>query len=102
MSTDKGTATTVKPKMDRVRPTTSTPARPSAGPSLPQKANKYLTEVRTELKKTTWPTKTELISQTQVVIGLLVVIGVFIAAWDQVLGLLFKGLLAALGIEQQG
>jgi preprotein translocase subunit SecE len=101
MSTEKGAAT-VKPKGDRVRPP-APPARAAVGAGgggFQQKASKYLTEVRTELRKTSWPSKPELISQTQVVIGLLVVIGVFIAVWDQLLNLIFKGILAALGIQQ--
>ena len=52
------------------------------------------------MKKTTWPTKPELIAQVQVVLGLLVVVGVFIAGWDSILGLVFKGLMAALGVRQ--
>jgi preprotein translocase SecE subunit len=76
--------------------------KPVAQPGAPgplDKAKKYLGEVQTELKKTTWPTRSELISQTQVVLGLLVVVGVFIFVWDKVLGLLLMGLFKILGIE---
>jgi preprotein translocase subunit SecE len=104
MATDKGAAT-VKPKADRIRPTATAPIRASGAPGgggYVQKASKYLTEVRTELRKTNWPTKPDLISQTQVVLGLLVVIGVFITVWDRVLGVLFNVLLAALGAQRGG
>jgi preprotein translocase subunit SecE len=60
---------------------------------------KYLREVGTELKKTNWPSKPELISETQIVIGVLIALGVFVAAWDQVLGLIIKGLMRIFGIH---
>jgi len=72
---------------------------PAGGAPSESKAGKYLSEVRTELKKTTWPTRQELIAQTQVVMGLLVVVGVYIAAWDFILGQVYAGLLRLLGIE---
>lgn len=114
MSTEKS-ASTVKPKGDRVPPSSSTPGRSGGaagtpgrgsaaaspgqkGPGFVQKASKYLGEVRTELRKTTWPTKPELVAQTQVVIGLLVVIGVFIFVWDLALTWIFRGIMAALGV----
>ena len=91
---DRAMAADKQPRKDRVRPQ---PAR-SASPGPLQKASKYLSEVRAELKKTSWPSKPELIAQTQVVIGLLIVVGVFIAAWDTVLGEVFKLILRLLGV----
>ena len=91
----------MKPVKDRVKPAAA-PARtgsPSPRNSPLLRFRKYLGEVTTELKKTTWPTKQELISQTQVVLGLLVVIGVFISAWDFILGQIFRGVLAVLGVR---
>jgi len=78
------------------RPQAST--RPSADGGL-QRTGKYLSEVRAELKKTTWPTRQEVIVQTQVVLGLLVVVGVFIATWDFILGQVFFLVLRLLGVE---
>jgi preprotein translocase subunit SecE len=75
------------------------PAQPARTPAFIRKASKYLAEVRTELKKTTWPTKKELVVQTQVVIGLLIVVGVFIAAWDFVLGQIFALIMRLLGVN---
>lgn len=98
MASDKSITTTVKPKKEPVRP--QQPAARTGGPGPFDRPRKYLGEVTTELKKTTWPTKQELISQVQVVLGLLVVVGVFIAGWDSFLGLVFKGLMAALGVRQ--
>lgn len=90
MSTEK-----IKPA---AQPARATPRSGGSGP-IP-KMTKYLGEVRTELRKTTWPTRQELIAQTQVVLGLLIVVGVFIAAWDTILGALVSGLFRLLGIEK--
>jgi len=102
MATERS-AVTVKPAKDRVKPSAAPPARVGGGPSASagpwQKARKYLMEVNTELKKTTWPTRQELISQTQVVLGLLVVLGVFIAAWNFILGEIVQGILWVLHIQ---
>ena len=70
---------------------------PRPGESPFQRWGKYLGEVRAELKKTTWPTRAEVIAQTKVVLGLLVIVGVFIATWDFILGLIFRVLLRLLG-----
>ena len=74
-------------------------ARPS-GNGLFQRMGKYFSEVRTELRKTLWPTKPELIAQTQVVLGVLLLLGVFIACWDMILGQIFKVLLQLMGVKQ--
>jgi preprotein translocase SecE subunit len=80
------------------RPQAPAPAR-TAGGGLGPRVSKYLGEVRTELKKTSWPTRGELKSQTQVVIGMLVIVGVFIAAWDFVLGQVFRLLETMMGVR---
>jgi preprotein translocase subunit SecE len=53
-----------------------------------QKLGRYLHEVRVELKKTTWPSRQDVISATKVVLGVVVVVGVYIAFMDWVLGLI--------------
>jgi preprotein translocase subunit SecE len=95
MATEKSVAT-VKPTKGPARP--QAPAQ-SGGDGTVQRSAKYLGEVRSELKKTTWPSKPELIAQTQIVIGLLVIIGVFIATWDFLLGQIFRLLLMAIGVK---
>jgi len=90
MATEKSVGT-VKPKTQ--------PVARTGAPGPLDKVKKYLGEVQTELKKTTWPTKAELITQTQVVLGMLVVVGVFIFLWDKVLGLLLMGLFKLIGVE---
>jgi preprotein translocase subunit SecE len=94
MATDKPVAT-VKPTARRARPQEG--AQPAGSPGL-RKAKKYLDEVMTELRKAHWPSKPELIAQTQVVIGLLIVIGIFIAVWDVLLSKVLEGLFRLLGV----
>ena len=91
---------TAADKKERVRPQAA--ARPTGGsnsPGVVQKATKYLQEVRTELKKTTWPSKQDLVVQTQVVVALLIVVGCFIASWDFILGQLFRLLFSIMGVK---
>jgi preprotein translocase SecE subunit len=96
-------------KSATVSPSGKEPARPPARPTAPARTpgtssltrfRKYLGEVNTELKKTTWPTRPELVAQTQVVLGLLVLLGVFMAAWDAILGQIVKGILNLIGVRQ--
>ena len=97
MATDKGVAT-VKPTKAAPAPRPQAPPRPASDASG-QRVMKYLHEVQTELRKTSWPTKAEVIAQTQVVLGLLVVVGVFIAGWDFILGQIFHALMWLLGVR---
>ncbi|MFN3652657.1 MAG: preprotein translocase subunit SecE [Armatimonadota bacterium] len=70
---------------------------PGNGPF--QRMKKYLDEVQVELRKTTWPTRTELISQTQVVIAVILLLGVFIYVWDTALGFVFQTILRLMGVR---
>jgi preprotein translocase subunit SecE len=65
-----------------------------AGPARPapakkdgsfQKLSKYLQEVQAELKKTTWPDRPKLIASTKVVLGAVVVVGLYLFVIDYVL-----------------
>jgi preprotein translocase subunit SecE len=65
-----------------------------AGPARPapakkdgglQKASKYLQEVMSELRKTTWPDKPKLIASTKVVLGAVIVTGLYLWVIDVVL-----------------
>ena len=49
------------------------------------KVAKFITEVKTELKKVSWPTKSELINSTIVVIVAVVIMAIFIGLCDVVL-----------------
>jgi preprotein translocase subunit SecE len=57
------------------------------------KTRRYLHEVVVELKKTTWPTRGELIGNTKLTIGLVAVVGIYIFVIDWLL----TRLTAALG-----
>jgi preprotein translocase subunit SecE len=72
-------------------------SKPSGGGSRPatpvrkkdagivERIRRYVHEVIVELKKTTWPTKTELTNSTKVVLGTVIVVGVYLALVDWVL-----------------
>jgi preprotein translocase subunit SecE len=46
---------------------------------------KFLREVRVEMQKVTWPTRNDAIGSTIVVMTAVIVLGLIITAWDQVL-----------------
>jgi preprotein translocase subunit SecE len=50
-----------------------------------QRISRYLREVRVELKKTTWPSRPDLFAATKVVLGTVIVVGVYLAVIDFVL-----------------
>ena len=75
-------------------PTTRTDGAKMAGPARPapvkkdgaiQKMTRYLLEVQAELKKTTWPDRPKLIASTKVVIGAVVVTGLYLWIIDLIL-----------------
>ena len=49
----------------------------------------FLTAVRDELKKVTWPTRTELVKATRMIVILSIVLGVVIGLMDWLLQLIF-------------
>jgi preprotein translocase subunit SecE len=57
-----------------------------------QKFARYLQEVRIELRKTTWPSRQELIASTEVVLGVVIVVGAYIALADGILTALTRPL----------
>jgi preprotein translocase subunit SecE len=66
-------------------PKTTGAARPATtarkdGPI--QRLTRYLHEVRVELKKTTWPPRPELIAATKVVLGTVIVVGIYMGVLD--------------------
>ncbi len=62
------------------------PARAArrTGPSL-QGMAEYLRGVREELRKAVWPTRTELVRLTQVVLAVITVVAIYCGALDAVL-----------------
>jgi preprotein translocase subunit SecE len=57
-----------------------------------QRITRYLHEVRVELKKTTWPPRAELIAATKVVLGTVIVVGVYLGVLDFLLSTLTRQL----------
>lgn len=66
------------------------PITPEAAP--PQSHN-FLSEVYSELQKTTWPTRAEALRLTYVVVGVIVVLGLYMAALDFGIATVFAKLL---------
>ncbi|HWQ51887.1 MAG TPA: preprotein translocase subunit SecE [Terriglobales bacterium] len=68
------------------------PATPSASPkkSKPSRPNifarfgKYLKDTKSEVKKVVWPTKSQIINNSLVVIVMIVLVGAFIALIDAI------------------
>lgn len=58
-----------------------------------ESAKQFLREVRTELKKVTWPSRKDTLSGTVVVLVAVFVISLFLGVVDSLLSALIKGLL---------
>jgi len=56
-------------------------------------AIKFLKEVKSELKKVTWPSRKETLSSTYLVIALVIVVSGFIGLVDYLLGWIVKAVL---------
>ena len=66
-------------------------APPTTAPNMEaskEKAGNFLNETLVELKKTTWPTRQEATRLTLVVIGVIVVLGIYMGILDATLTLL--------------
>lgn len=59
----------------------------------PPQSHNFLSEVYSELQKTTWPTRAEALRLTYVVIGVIVVLGLYMALLDFGIGSLFAKIL---------
>ncbi len=60
------------------------PARPVGGrvPAVGERILRYLREVRVELGRVDWPSRKELTGATLIVIVVLVVLALYLGAWD--------------------
>src|SRR6266480_296029 len=74
----------------------TTDALASPKPSWPARVVGFLRDVRSELRKVTWPTWDELKKATVVIIVFVVALGVFIGLLDSFLQLVFVTLVAKL------
>jgi preprotein translocase subunit SecE len=59
------------------------------------KIREFCTEVVVELKKSAWPTRTELVDSTLVVLVTVIILGVFVSAADIVFVFLIRKLTGA-------
>lgn len=56
---------------------------------------RWLRELRSELKKVVWPTRKQVFNNTVVVIAVVIIVGIFIWAFDWLAGMGVKALIAA-------
>lgn len=56
----------------------------------PNKVAKYFKDLKSEFKKVVWPTKKQVINNTMVVLVTIILIGVFVGAFDTLVGWLLK------------
>lgn len=66
-------------------------------PGFFARIGKWLKEMRSELKKVQWPTRKQTINNTLIVIACVVVVGIFIWAFDFIAGNAIDLLLSLLG-----
>ena len=70
------------------------PAAPGAkGPSIWDRLVRYTREVWAELKRVDWPSRTELVASTIVVVAVLAVLSAYLGAWDALFTWLFTQVL---------
>jgi preprotein translocase subunit SecE len=63
-----------------------------AAPPKPERGGNYFKEVYIELRKVTWPTRTELLKMTQVVIATVILFAAIIGAADLLMSIIVKQL----------
>ena len=72
-----------------------TPAKSSAKnqKKQPNKVAKYFKDLKSEFKKVVWPTKKQVINNTTVVLVTIILLGVFVGAFDTLGGWVLKMIL---------
>lgn len=55
---------------------------------------RFFRELRSELKKVVWPTKQQMINNTIIVLFCVLLVGIFIWAFDAVAGLVVNGIIS--------
>lgn len=83
-------------KMDRqvARPVGKTAAIARRGPAIWERVVRYLREVRAELTKVDWPSRTELVAATIVVVAVLLIMALYLGAWDTLFAWVFTRVLS--------
>lgn len=57
-----------------------------------KRISRWFREMKSELKKVVWPTKSQMLNNTLIVLACVLVIGIFIVIFDQVGELVVQGL----------
>ncbi len=65
--------------------------------SFPRRAREFLREVKTELKKVTWPTTKEVVGTTIVVLVLVVFFSIYLYIWDVIFAWVIEGIRRSFG-----
>mgnify|MGYP000293353184 CR=1 FL=1 len=73
------------------RPAAKAPARREL--ALPERATRYLREVRGELNRVTWPSRQELVASTLVVLVVVTLTALYLGAWDALFTWFFQHVL---------
>lgn len=76
-----------------LRAGTAKPVALRNGPSPIDRVQRYFREVRAELVRVEWPSRTELIAMTIVVIVVLLAMALYLGAWDALFTWLFQKVL---------
>lgn len=63
---------------------------------LPQRAARFIREIRMELKKVIWPTKEQLINNTLIVFAACLLIGAIVWIADAGLGILYSAVFGSI------
>ena len=74
----------------KARPAPAAKNGSGGGPSWWEASVQFLREVKTELKKVTWPTRRQTISSTGVVLVLVIIVSVFLGLVDMILARLVR------------
>lgn len=85
--------TDVKVERQIARPAGKTAAVARRGPVLWERLVRYLREVRAELTRVDWPSRTELIAATIVVVAVLLIMALYLGAWDALFTWIFTRVL---------
>lgn len=76
-----------------LRAGTAKPVALRNGPAVIDRVSRYFREVRAELTRVEWPSRTELIAMTIVVIVVLLAMALYLGAWDALFTWLFQKVL---------
>ena len=58
-----------------------------------KRIGRWFREMRSELKKVVWPSKSQMVNNTLVVLACVIVVGIFIWVFDAVAGVVVNGLI---------